>query len=138
MNENLYELKWSIFIFRLCTYDANYWISVCGAASFLWSSDPITEQCCGSRMFYLDLRSRSEHFLILDPDPPNIFSSLIPDPTWKLECKLTFFLLLMLSGAKTYLSQKDPGSRKNSSWIWILGVKNTRSHTQIRNNYRVR
>jgi hypothetical protein len=68
-------------------------------------------QCCGSGIFY----PGSEHFLIPDP---NIFSSPIPDPTWKVECKLVFFLLLMLSGLEQSLSlidslghgQKDPGS----------------------------
>jgi hypothetical protein len=44
-------------------------------------------QCYGSGMFYPG--SRSDDFLI-------------PEPTWKLECKLTFVLLLMLSGAKSF------------------------------------
>jgi hypothetical protein len=48
-------------------------------------------QCCGSGFFY----PGSDHFLIPDPDQ-NIFSSWILDPTWKVECKLSFFLLLML------------------------------------------
>jgi hypothetical protein len=49
--------------------------------------------------------------------------------------KQTFFLHFILSGAKSYShshSQKDPGSgirdpgsRKNSSWIRIQGVKST-------------
>jgi hypothetical protein len=50
--------------------------------------------------FIMDPGSRSDHFLIPDPDS-NIFSSRIPYPKWKLEYKLTFFLLLMLSGAKS-------------------------------------
>jgi hypothetical protein len=41
----------------------------------------------------------SGYFLIPDPDPNN-FSSSVPDPTYMkstVECKLTFFMLLMLS-----------------------------------------
>jgi hypothetical protein len=57
-----------------------------------------TYQCCGCGMFYLG--SGSDYFLIPDSNP-NIFSSRIPDPTWKMECKLTFILFLILSGAKS-------------------------------------
>jgi hypothetical protein len=69
------------------------------------------QQCCGSGMYY----SGSDHFLIPDP---NIFSSRILDPAWKVECQLgtgTFYLVLMLSGD----GQKYPGSGKNSSRIRI-------------------
>jgi hypothetical protein len=51
--------------------------------------------CCGSGIFYPG--SGSDHFLIPDPNP-NIFSSRILHEKWNEN--LTFFLLLMLSGAK--------------------------------------
>jgi hypothetical protein len=65
------------------------------------------------------------------PDP-TIFSSRIqiffssrnPDHTWKVECKLTFILFLMLSGAKSKSFRS--GIRKNSSWVRIPRVKNHR------------
>jgi hypothetical protein len=77
-------------------------------------------QCCGSGMFYPG--SGSDHFLEPDPDP-NIFSSLIPDPTWKVECKLTVpvlfscFLWFQEQSLSLSQSQKDSGSEKNSSRI---------------------
>jgi hypothetical protein len=53
-----------------------------------------TGQCCEFEMFYPG--SRFKNFIIpADPDLNTFFL----DPTWRVECKLNFFLLLMVSRA---------------------------------------
>jgi hypothetical protein len=57
-------------------------------------------QSCGSGTLY----PGSDHFLIPDPGSKHFF---IPNPTRKVECKVTFFLLLMFSEGKGLVLVKN-------------------------------